>query len=51
MTHQEQVKGNKKVYHKPAFKPLGALVEVTYGPSGGNIDAIALGTGGFQGTS
>lgn len=37
----------KKVFERPDFKVLGSVTEITRGPSGGAIDSIFGGIGGF----
>ena len=38
----------KKPYQAPKMKRLGSIADITRGPTGGNIDGIAGGVGGFQ---
>ena len=42
------VQQQKKAYVAPAVKSLGSIQTLTLGPSGGTVDALVGGTGGFQ---
>lgn len=41
-------KSNRRPYSAPKLTQTGSIPEITGGPSGGTIDTLAGGTGGFQ---
>lgn len=41
-------KSNRRPYSEPKLTQIGCIAEITGGPSGGTIDTLAGGTGGFQ---
>lgn len=43
-----QSKSNRRPYSEPKLTQTGSIPEITGGPSGGTIDTLAGGTGGFQ---